>query len=299
MAFPAFPAWAAGPEPLPEPTPAPAAVEAAPAPPAQSKAEPSRPRESCLAETICALKNRVRWHVAPWTPSYCKLIAKGVLSSAAKYDLSPALLMAIMLNESDLDEKAVATHVQGQNRRAKDSGLMGIRCIVDDKGKCTNGNVRGLAWKTVMDPLKNIELGARELSLYRDGIGSVTKVTVRKRDRSGHVVEKTKFVRCQHKTHAYWAHYNHGPRYIDHGFPRHYPHRVAVLYSALAKALEIPAPELQSMRITVKDPGMRPRTVDRPVELRYRVLCEKIRSLGQSCGSNVASTTAPTAAALN
>lgn len=294
MAFPAFPAWAAGPDILPEP----AAAEA-PAPAAsEPKPEPGRPSETCVAETICGLKNRVRWRSAAWSPSYCRLIAKGVLTASSKYDVSPALLMAIMLNESDLDEKAVVTHVRGTNRFAKDSGLMGIRCIIDEKGRCTNGNVRGLAWKTVMDPVKNIELGARELAYWRAG-GGVTKVTVRKRDKSGNIVEKTKIVPCQHKTHAYWAHYNHGPRYIDHGPARHYPHRIAVLYSALAKTLDMPAPELHSMRITINDPGMRPRTPDRPVEARYRILCEKIRSIGQSCSSNVTASAAPAAAAVN
>ena len=46
----------------------------------------------------------------------------------------------------------------------------------------------------------------------------------------------TKDVPCTHANHAFWAHYNHGPRYIDHGPARHYPHRVAVIDHALASA---------------------------------------------------------------
>jgi soluble lytic murein transglycosylase-like protein len=240
------------------------------------------PSESCLSNTICALKNRMRWRTAAWSPSYCTLIARGVLSAAEKYKLSPALILAVMINESDLNEQAVATHFRDGTLYAKDSGLMGIRCVVGKDGRCTNGNVRGLSWKMVMDPVKNIELGARELAHYRDG-GGVTRVTVRSLDRrSGRVVEKTKTIRCEHKTHAYWAHYNHGPRYIEKGHPRHYPHRVAVLYHALAGTLELPAPELERP-VTIRDPGKRERTADRPIEARYRVLCEKIRSVAGVC----------------
>src|SRR5204863_57576 len=120
---------------------------------------------------------------------------------------------AVMLNESDMNEKAVVTTMHGGQVYAKDSGLMGIRCVVDKHGRCMNGNVRGLYWKSVMDPLTNIDLGAHELATWRDGAG-VEQVTVHVRDQWGHIRPKTKYVTCPHKTHAYWAHYNHGPRYI-------------------------------------------------------------------------------------
>jgi hypothetical protein len=268
----------------------PAAVPGDLAPAGDAKAAP--PSATCLAETICALKKSVRWKVAAWSPSFCQRIAKGVLSASAKYDLPPALLLSIMLNESDLNEKAVATYYRGGTVYAHDTGLMGIRCVVDGRNRCKNGNVKGIAWKTVKDPVKNIELGARELAHWRDG-GGVTKGTVRKRGPDGKIATRTRWVRCKHLTHAYWAHYNHGPRYIDHGYARHYPHRVAVLYRALASVLNVPAPELESKRITINDPGQRPRTADRPVEVRYRVLCDKIRSLSGACSSSVAAATMP------
>ncbi len=251
------------------------------------KVDPQKqiPSESCLAETVCAVKGKMMWkNAAKWSPSYCRLIARGLLDSAAKYDLPPTLLLAVMINESDLNEKAVNTTMRGGVVYAKDSGLMGIRCILDSRGRCSNGPVKGLAWTAVMDPLKNIELGARELARYRDG-GGVDTVTMRVRDKSGRIVTKTKNVSCKHKTHAYWAHYNHGPRYIGHGRPRHYPHRVAVIYYSLAQAMNLDAPELREMRITVNDPGLRPRTPDRPVERRYRELCAHIKNAGGVCGS--------------
>jgi hypothetical protein len=94
---------------------------------------------------------------------------------------------------------------------------------------------------------------------------------------------KQRQIPCTHRTHAYWAHYNHGPHYIDRGPARHYPHRVAVLYYALARAMNIDTSSLTSMRLTITDPGKRPRTADRPVEARYQKLCQAIRGVGPGC----------------
>jgi len=194
---------------------------------------------NCLAQTICSVKERIRWQTPAWTPSQCRKIADAVSTSAKKHDLSPSLLLAIMVNESDMNEKAALTYTREGKIYAKDSGLMAVRCLLDDHGRCTNGNVRGMAFKDLMDPVNNIEAGARELALWRDG-GGVTRTTVVKRDRDGHLHRVTKNVPCKHKTHGWWAHYNHGPRYIDKGYPRHYPHRVAVLDHAFATVLNSP-----------------------------------------------------------
>jgi hypothetical protein len=188
-----------------------------------------------------------------------------------------------MINESDLVENAFRTTVRDGAVYAKDGGLMGIRCIVDKHGRCANGNVRGLTWKEVMEPINNIELGARELGRWREG-GGLSKVTMRVRDSRGIITVRERYVPCEHKTHAYWAHYNHGPRYIDHGSPRHYPHRIAVLYYALARAMDMDTSEITKMRLSVIDPGRRPRTADRPVEARYQKLCQQIRDVGSACG---------------
>lgn len=244
------------------------------------------PDEGCLAETICAVKNRMRRKSAGWSPSYCRFIAKNVLRSSSANDLSPALLVAVMLNESDLDEHAVATHLRGGEIYAKDSGLMGIRCLPDKAGHCTNGHVKKFTWQKVMDPATNIELGARELARWREG-GAVMAVDQRVRQ-DGKMITKRRMVPCTHHTHAYWAHYNHGPRYIDHGTPRHYPHRIAVLYYALARAMNMDVSELRNNRLTINDPGLRPRTADRPVEERYRRLCAMIQDTRGICSNAVA-----------
>lgn len=137
-----------------------------------------------------------------------------------------------------------------------------------------------------MTPANNIALGARELAYWRDG-GGVERGEQTWRDREGVVQRRERLVRCRHKDHAYWAHYNHGERYLDHGLARHYPHRVAVLYYAIAQALKLDTRPLTSAVVTVRDPGQRARTVDRPVEARYRKLCEAIRESAPRCDAIV------------
>jgi hypothetical protein len=258
------------------PDPAPAVVGA----PAANSGTASADAEACLAQTICAVKERIRWQTPAWTPSQCRKIADAVSESAKRHDLSPTLLLAVMVNESDMNEKSSRTYTRSGKIYAKDGGLMAIRCILDEKEEhCTNGNVRGVAWKDLMTPTTNIELGARELAHWRDG-GGVARTTIVKLDDEGHRYKVNKDVPCQHKTHAWWAHYNHGPRYIDKGYPRHYPHRIAVLDHAFATVMNTPAPELKSGRITIHDAGKRERTIDRPLEPRYKKLYEQIMSSG-------------------
>jgi hypothetical protein len=260
--------------------------DAPPVAPAAQREAPKNgvqlPSESCLATIICEVKDRVRWRTPAWKPAFCEQIAHAVFESSRRYNIPSSLILAIMINESDMNEKAVRTTMKSGTVYAKDGGLMGIRCIVDKQGRCINGHVRGMHWKQVMDPVTNIDIGARELAHYRDG-GGITNVTVRTRDSHGLLRTKLKHVPCTHKNHAYWAHYNHGPYYIDHGPARHYPHRIAVLYYALARAMNMDTRALTSMRLTVVDPGKRRRTADHPVEARYQKLCEAIRGVGPVC----------------
>ncbi|MCG5055676.1 MAG: transglycosylase SLT domain-containing protein [Myxococcales bacterium] len=252
--------------------------------PAKVVGDPQQVDTSCLAQTICQLKEKMRWHRPGWDEPFCNEIAEGFLRTADEFGLNPALLLAVAINESNLDEKAVATSVRGETVYARDGGLMGIRCLMDPKGMCTNGNVRGLPWTSIMNPLDNIEMGAKELAHYRNGAG-IERVEERRRGRDGKVTVVVRNTRCRHKTHAYWAHYNHGPVYLSQGYARHYPHRVAVLYYALVKAMGMGMPrELSHGRITIHDRGSRERTADRPVETRYKELVEIIdASAGPSC----------------
>jgi hypothetical protein len=258
---------------------------AADPPETRADAEGAFPSAPCLADSICRIKDKIRWRVPAWSPQFCERIAQGVLTSARKNNVSPALLLAVMTNESDMNEKAAPVTIKNGRIYAKDSGLMGIRCVFGKgNGMCTNGYVKGLSWRKVMDPLTNIELGAQQLARWRtDG---VVKKIVRVRDQDGRLISKQKYVQCQHRNHAFWAHYNHGPVYIDHGFPRHYPHRVAVLEYAYARALSVEAPELKEVKhLTVHDRGQRDRTPDRPIEARFVKLTSQIGEVGGQCAN--------------
>jgi len=261
----------------------PPSASAASVPDSDSDAGGEVHADTCLARTVCSVKEKIRWQTPAWTPSQCGRIADAVATSAKRHDLSPTLLLAIMVNESDMNEKAARVYTREGKVYAKDGGLMAIRCLLDEHDRCTNGNVRGVAWKDLMDPVTNIELGARELAHWRDGGGVMSK-TIVKLDADGHRQHVTKDVPCDHKTHGWWAHYNHGPRYIDKGYPRHYPHRIAVLDHAFATVMNTPTPELTAGRITIHDPGKRDRTVDRPLEPRYKKLCSQILS-GGTCAA--------------
>lgn len=258
-------------------------------------AELGAPDVSCLSRTLCAIKEKIRWQTPAWSPSQCDAIARATLTAAKRHDLSPTLLLAVMINESDLNERSARVTMHDKKLYAKDSGLMAIRCVLDRQNRCGNGNVRGMRWSDLMTPANNIEAGAKELAYWRDG-GASTTVVVKVRDKDGHLRPSLKRVPCRHKDHAYWAHYNHGPRYIATGYPRHYPHRVAVIDHALASVLNVDAPELRAKAITVHDAGRRDRTVDRPLETRYKKLCTQIQSI-HACPA-VAEDTHPTLAPL-
>jgi soluble lytic murein transglycosylase-like protein len=253
--------------------------------PAPGGTDPAVQPDTCLTTTICAVKEKIRWQTPAWTPSQCRRVSEAVTVSAKRHELSPSLLLAVMINESDMNEKASRSYTRDGKVFAKDGGLMAIRCHLDAHDRCTNGDsfLKGMAWKDLMDPATNIELGARTLAHYRDG-GAVMTKTITKLDKDGHRQRVTKEVPCDHKNHAFWAHYNHGPRYIDKGYPRHYPHRIAVLDHALAQVMNAPAPELTHGAITMHDPGMRERTADRPMEPRYKKLCGQILS-SASCSA--------------
>jgi hypothetical protein len=241
------------------------------------------PLDSCLTSTICAVKEKIRWQTPAWTPSECRRVAEAVSTSAKKYKLSETLLLAVMINESDMNEKASRSYTRDGKVFAKDGGLMAIRCHLDSHDHCTNGDLKGMAWKDLMEPATNIEMGARTLAKYRDG-GTVMTKTITRLDENGNRERVTKEVPCTHKNHGFWAHYNHGPHYIDKGYARHYPHRIAVLDHALAQVMNVPAPELTHGAITIHDPGKRERTADRPMEPRYKKLCGQILS-STSCSA--------------
>jgi len=235
--------------------------------------------ESCLASALCAVKQRIRWRTPVWTPAFCDKIAHTVLESSRKYQLSPLLLIAIMVNESTMNESAVRITLRSGALYAKDGGLMGLRCVLDERGRCTNGGLRGMTWSQVIEPTTNIAFAARQLAYWRDaGSIAVRKTIVRGRD--GIVRTRTKLVRCTHQDHAFWAHYNHGVRYIDHGPARYYPVRVGSLYLALARTLKVDDGPAAAFSLASASAGSHhPWMTDR----RVGVLCRTIMGVGPVC----------------
>jgi hypothetical protein len=243
--------------------------------------------DTCLAEALCSLKGRIARR-KPWAPGLCQTLARGITASAARHGLSPALLLAVMIQESDLDEQAArVSHSRGAI--AKDSGLMGIRCVLDGRGRCTNGLVRGLPWRQVMDPLTNIELGARYLAHYRDGAGR-SRITVRVRQPDGSVVLAERNVPCRHSDHAYWAHYNHGTRYIARGLARLYPRHVGALYAALGESLGLDTSELARLAGASLKQG----SADQGPGQRSRALCAAVHSARPACAAPALAYLSPT-----
>ena len=247
------------------------------------------PAPGCLAETICGVQNRIRWKRSAWTPAYCGRIAGAILSSAEKHQVAPGLILAVMLLESELDVNAELESHRDGRLFAIDTGLMAMRCRLDDKGrrgKCTNATVKGIPWWDLRQPEVNIERGAHQLAMWRADEGR-ERLTVKVKGPDGHRITKTKIINCRHKDHAFWAHYNHGQFYFDTGKHRHYPHRVAVLYHALTRALGVAGKDLYGHVITVKDPGQPRRRVGRPVSRRMRKLYQNIlESRGPTCGGS-------------
>ena len=249
-------------------------------------------RLDCLSKLVCDVKERIRWRTPAWDEKQCQAIAEAVLASSEKYSVSPGLILGTAINESELNEGAVRV-TYPNSRTAKDSGLMGIRCILDTdrmvgkrmvkaKGACINGVVRGLPWVDLMDPVTNIEKGAEELAFFRDQ-GSTTNRVITTVGHHGRRSSKLMAVQCPHLDHAWWAHFNHGPRYIDHGPARHYPHRVAVLYAALLRSLDEPLTEELKGPITIADKGAKPRSIDKPVGDRQRRLVSLINASAGTC----------------
>src|SRR5687767_11398776 len=78
------------------------------------------PSEACLARTVCTLKDRVRWRTAAWTPDFCQKISRAVIKSSKRHQIHPALLVAVMINESDMNEKAVRLTEKNGALYAKD-----------------------------------------------------------------------------------------------------------------------------------------------------------------------------------
>jgi soluble lytic murein transglycosylase-like protein len=224
--------------------------------------------QDCFVKTMCEIKERVRWKTPKWNAEKCTRVANAFVASGQRHNLEPEFLASVSLNESDFNDESTRVSINKQGDEVVDSGLMAIRCVKDSKGRCKNGYVKGMTVKKLLVIETNIEIGAKILASTR----------------------QDKY--CKHLNHPWWAHYNWGPRTLDKGPARHYGHRVGVVYFAYAYALGKKPIELAKIKF-VQDPRpAKPRTADKPIGIREKVLVAKVESCVQCKTYAVESTAA-------
>jgi hypothetical protein len=284
------------------------------APPSRSMDALTADREQCFIRTLGAIQDAIRWprksgktksgkrviEVPAWSPEKRQRIGRAFIESGHRHGFRPGFLAAFSVNESDLRDSSVLEAKTKDGRIANDSGLMAVRCILGDEKRwwrgdrplrrqepgarfiraCVNDPVRGMTLDEVLDPATNIEIAASILARLRDEGVPLLVSHIEKRHGRPRLVREVR--QCPHKAHPFYAHYNWGTRTIETGSPRHYPHRIAVLYHAIAEAMDTDAPELVGVRF-VQDKGSKPRRVDKPVGERQRRLFTLILSCQGHC----------------
>jgi len=214
--------------------------------------------DACFISTLCAIKESVRWRTPKWDETMCNRVGNAILKAEKKHKLPRQLIVSVILNESDMNEQAMRPTLKDDKVVAWDVGLMAPRCRLGKDGKCDNYKSKGLTVGQLMKPEINIEVGTSILANVRDTYA------------------------CPHKNHPWWAHYNWGPKVLDTGAARGYPHRVAVLYKAMATATNTKAPELIGLKLP-KEKGRKQRSVDEPVGKRHKELVAKVLACGGKC----------------
>ena len=127
---------------------------------------PLVPSDAVLVSTevVCAVQHAVRWREAEWTKMECRDRARDFADAGRRWGFSPTQLVAMSLAESDF--RVGAQRVDGG---ALDEGLMGVRCVVGRRGRCTNWPVRGLTPRQLLEPRRNIMAGAQILAELHHG----------------------------------------------------------------------------------------------------------------------------------
>lgn len=140
---------------------------------------------------ICKVQHIIQRQQHRWSLSTCDRVAEAIART-----FNPLLVLAVAINESDLQESARA-RARGR-RNVYDVGLMGVRCRLGRDHRCSNWPVRGRTLQDLFDPAINI--AAAELIMKR---------------------------KRQHSPHKWLQHYNGGTR--DRG----YAERIHALHVAL------------------------------------------------------------------
>jgi hypothetical protein len=103
--------------------------------------------EAVTSATLCRVQHAIRWQVPAWTEAQCDRVAGALNVTSA-----PTTFAAIAIIESDLRPRAIAWH----GPRVADVGLLGIRCILGERGRCTNGAATGYTPEQLQDAETNI-----------------------------------------------------------------------------------------------------------------------------------------------
>jgi hypothetical protein len=116
------------------------------------------------ADLLCAVKSAIKLHRQPvWTPERCEEV-----EAALNATPDPRQMAAICTNESDLNERALVEVRPG----VYDVGLCGVRCVLGQDKRCTNGPARGYTLAQLMAPVTSIHVA--DLVLNSHG-GSLRK----------------------------------------------------------------------------------------------------------------------------
>ena len=113
---------------------------------------------------VCAVQHAIRWKDDPWSDAICEKHAWAFATSGQRWGFDPLQLLAMDIIESDM-----RPNVQREDRSALDVGEMAVRCKLGPDGKCTNKPVKGLTPAQLMDPVTNIDMGARILRELHGG----------------------------------------------------------------------------------------------------------------------------------
>ena len=128
--------------------------------------------DACLASTLCALKDEVRWRTPGLEPQPVPAHRRRrAVGGRAARPVPRARSSPSCSTRATSTTRRSSAYDRDGVIYAKDGGLMGIRCVFDERGRCKNGFVKGMTFKNIMDPVTNIALGARELAYYRNGGG--------------------------------------------------------------------------------------------------------------------------------
>lgn len=110
---------------------------------------------------LCQVQTAIR-RAPAWPAEKCDRVA-----AALNVTTAPGTFLAIAILESDLRDRAIAWH----GPRVADVGLTGLRCLVGDHGRCTNGVVAGYTVAELKDPVVNLAVADRLLASLGGRVG--------------------------------------------------------------------------------------------------------------------------------